>query len=85
MTEITTACPALPRSLRSRDGHAFRPAGKRGIIRMIARMMSWGWVQWRRRAIIRTLNRVDDHLLRDAGIERSSIEDLVDTLIARWR
>jgi uncharacterized protein YjiS (DUF1127 family) len=52
---------------------------------MMAGVMSWSWVQWRRRAIIRTLNRVDDHLLRDAGIERSAIEDFVDTLIARRR
>jgi uncharacterized protein YjiS (DUF1127 family) len=42
-------------------------------------------VQRRRREIIRTLEKVDDHLLRDAGIERGNIEEFVDTLIARWR
>ncbi len=83
MTEITTACSALPRSLR--DERELQPAGPRGVIHTIARALSWIWLQWRRREIIRALNKVDDHLLRDAGIERSSIEDLVDTLIARWR
>jgi uncharacterized protein YjiS (DUF1127 family) len=85
MTELTTAGSALPRSLRPYDRRACRPAGERHLVRAVARMMSWSWVQWRRREIIRALNRVDDHLLRDAGIERSNIEDLVDTLVARWR
>jgi uncharacterized protein YjiS (DUF1127 family) len=48
-------------------------------------MLSWFWVQWRRREIIRVLNKVDDRLLLDAGIERAEIEEIVDTLIARWR
>jgi uncharacterized protein YjiS (DUF1127 family) len=52
---------------------------------VVARVLSWIWVQRRRREIIRALGKVDDHLLRDAGIERSSIEELVDTLITRWR
>ncbi len=85
MTDLTTACSAMPRSLRQQDRRANRPAGQRDPIRMAARMMSWIWVQLRRREIIRTLDRVDDRLLRDAGIERGGIEDLVDALIARWR
>ena len=85
MTDLTTACSALSRALRQQDRRALRPAGARNPIRMIARMMSWIWVQWRRREIIRALNRVDEHLLRDAGIERGGIEEFVDSLIARWR
>jgi len=85
MTDLTTACSALPRGLRQRDRSARRPAGERNLIRTIAHMMSWIWVQWRRREIIRALDRVDDRLLRDAGIERGGIEDLVDALIAQWR
>jgi len=85
MTDLTTACSALPRGLRQRDRSALRPAGERDLIRSIARMLSWIWVQWRRREIIRALQKVDDHLLRDVGIERGGIEDFVDTLIARWR
>jgi len=48
-------------------------------------MLSWFWAQWRRREIIRVLNKVDDRLLQDAGIERGDIEEIVDTLVARWR
>jgi uncharacterized protein YjiS (DUF1127 family) len=62
-----------------------RPIGERDLVRTIAHMMSWFWVQRRRREIIRALDKVDDHLLRDAGIERGGIEELVDTLIAQWR
>jgi uncharacterized protein YjiS (DUF1127 family) len=85
MTDLTTACSALPRGLRQRDRHASQPIGERDFVPRIARLMSWIWVQWRRREIIRALNKVDDHLLRDAGIERGGIEEFVDTLIARWR
>jgi uncharacterized protein YjiS (DUF1127 family) len=72
MTDLTAVCRALPR-------------GERNVTHRIARVLSWIWLQWRRREIIRALNKVDDHLLRDAGIERAGIEQLVDTLIARWR
>lgn len=85
MTDLTTACSALPRALRKRDRCASPPAGQRDLIRVVARMMSWIWVQWRRREIILALSKVDDHLLRDAGIERGGIEDFVETLMARWR
>ena len=78
MTDLTTAWSAVPRSLRQRSG-------ERDFIRTIAWALSWFWVQWRRREIIRVLNRVDDRLLRDAGIERANIEEFVDVLIARWR
>ncbi|HEV8390286.1 MAG TPA: DUF1127 domain-containing protein [Dongiaceae bacterium] len=83
MTDLTTACSALPRALRQRGTN--RAALRPDLLHTIARMMSWIWVQWRRREIIRALNKVDDRLLRDAGIERGGIEDFVDTLIARWR
>lgn len=77
MTDLTTACSALPRSLRQRD--------RRDLVPAIARSLSWIWLRWRRGEIIRTLEKVDDRLLLDAGIERSGIEDIVDALIARWR
>jgi uncharacterized protein YjiS (DUF1127 family) len=85
MTDLTSAWSALPRSLRLGDRRALQPTGKRDLIRIIARMMSWFWLQWRRREIIRALNKVDDRLLQDAGIERAEIEEIVDALIARWR
>lgn len=81
MSDLTTACSALPRGLRQER----RPAGERDFVRTVAGILSWLWLHWRRREIIRALQRVDDHLLRDAGIERAAIEDFVDTLIARWR
>lgn len=84
MSDLTTAWSAVPRSLRQQDRRALRSGG-RGLIRIVARLMSWFWLQWRRREIIRALNKVDDHLLRDAGLERGNIEEFVDTLIARWR
>jgi uncharacterized protein YjiS (DUF1127 family) len=84
MSDLTTAWSAVPRSLREQDRSALRSGG-RDLIRTIARMLSWFWVQWRRREIIRVLNKVDDRLLQDAGIERGDIEEIVDTLVARWR
>ena len=84
MTDLTTAWSAMPRSVRKRDRRALR-SGERGLIRIIAGLMSWFWVQWRRREIVRVLNKVDDRLLRDAGIERANIEEFVDVLMARWR
>ena len=82
MTDLTTASSALPRALPQRDRHA--PLA-RDLTHIIARTLAWIWLQWRRREIIRTLEKVDDHLLRDVGIERGEIETFVDTLIARWR
>jgi uncharacterized protein YjiS (DUF1127 family) len=84
MTDLTTACSALPRGLRQ-EPTAPRIAERRDFVRTIAHMISWIWRQWRRREIIRALDKVDDRLLRDAGIERGGIEDFVDTLMARRR
>ena len=84
MSDLTTAWSAVPRSLRQQDRSALRSGG-RDLIRIVARLLSWFWVQWRRREIIRVLNKVDDRLLRDAGIERGNIEELVDSLTERWR
>jgi uncharacterized protein YjiS (DUF1127 family) len=68
----------VPRSLRRRSG-------EHDLIRIVAWVLSWFWVQWRRREIIQALNKVDDRLLQDAGIERGQIEEIVDTLIAHRR
>ena len=84
MTDLSTAWSALPRSLRKWDRRALR-SGERDLIRIVARLLSWFWAQWRRREIIRALNKVDDRMLLDAGIERGEIEEIVDTLTARWR
>ncbi len=84
MTDLTSAWSAVPRGLRRGDRRALR-SGERDLTRTLARVLSWFWLQWRRREIIRVLNKVDDRLLQDAGIERGEIEEIVDTLIARWR
>jgi uncharacterized protein YjiS (DUF1127 family) len=80
MTDLTTAQFALPRGLR-RAAHSDR----RDITHFAARALSWAWANWRRREIINSLRKVDERLLRDAGIEPSELEDVVDNLIARWR
>ena len=84
MSDLTTAWSAGLRSLRQQDRRALR-TGERDLIRIVARLLSWFWAQWRRREIIRALNKVDDRMLLDAGIERGEIEEIVDTLTARWR
>jgi uncharacterized protein YjiS (DUF1127 family) len=46
-----------------------------------------GWLrdQWRRRAVIGELNRLNDHFLRDIGIERGEIESVAETMVKRSR
>jgi uncharacterized protein YjiS (DUF1127 family) len=86
MTDLTTAPSALSRSVRQPARRTTTPAAARpDFIRVFAGILSWFWAQRRRREIIRTLEKVDDHLLRDAGIERCNIEEHVDTLMARWQ
>lgn len=93
MTDLTTADLALPQSLR-RAGRSSptSPAkataeveGRSGIVPGVARVLLWFWLQWRRHEIVRVLRRVDARLLRDAGIEPCDVEEIVDTLVARWR
>jgi len=76
MSDLTTAQFALPRSSRS---------DRRDIAHYAGRALSWTRAYWRRREIINSLRKVDDRLLRDAGIEPNELEDVVDNLIARWR
>ncbi len=85
MTDLTTACSALPRGLRQNGRYRAGTAERPDLTRTTARVLAWFWLQWRRREIIRALERVDDRLLRDAGIERSDIERFVDSLMARSR
>lgn len=84
MTDLTTACRVLPRNPRRQDRHAGLHTG-RDFANVIARALSWMWRQWRRREIIRILDKVDDRLLRDVGIDRGRIEEFVDALMVRWR
>ncbi|HEY1383287.1 MAG TPA: DUF1127 domain-containing protein [Dongiaceae bacterium] len=85
MTDLTTASSVLPRAVRQPAPRTTPAVARPDLIGMFAGILSWFWVQRRRREIIRTLEKVDDHLLRDAGIERGNIEEFVDTLMARWR
>lgn len=80
MTDLTTAHFALPRALRQAARN-----DRHDITHYAAGALSWAWAHWRRREIINSLRRVDERLLRDAGIEPSELEDVVDNLIARWR
>jgi uncharacterized protein YjiS (DUF1127 family) len=41
--------------------------------------------EWRRRAIIRELQCLDDRLLRDIGISRGEIEEFTDAMLTAHR
>lgn len=87
MTDLTTACSALPRTV-SRAGRvsfAAERAGPSATAPRLSRLLLWVWLQWRRREIVQVLRRVDARLLRDAGIEPCDIEAVADALTARWR
>lgn len=80
MTDLTTALFAPPMALRQAPRN-----DRRNVAHYAALALSWAWAQWRRREIIKALRRVDERLLRDAGIEPSDVEAVVDNLIARAR
>ncbi len=93
MSNLTAAGSTLPNVLR---GHhvSSRRQGQRlgerkgefaGIVPTIAALLRGIWLRRRRHEILVTLRRVDERLLRDAGIEPCEIEEIVDGLLARWR
>jgi uncharacterized protein YjiS (DUF1127 family) len=45
------------------------------------------WLEdgWRRRQVIRELNRLDDRELRDIGFVRGEIEEVADAAVKRFR
>lgn len=73
MTDLTATALSL------RQAAARRP----DLAHHLSRALSWLWLHWRRREIIQSLRQVDDRLLRDVGIERADIDQVVDNLIAR--
>jgi uncharacterized protein YjiS (DUF1127 family) len=54
-----------------------RPAGFHLFDNLVRRLAD----EWRRRAIIRELQRLDDRLLRDIGISRGEIEEFTDAML----
>ena len=50
-----------------------------------AAVVVWLRDQWRRRAVIGELSRLNDHHLRDIGIERGEIESVAETMVKRSR
>ncbi len=54
----------------------------RAIPRSIARLYRSVQMHWRRRACIRKLNALNDHLLRDIGLTRGEISDYVTQYMA---
>lgn len=85
MSNLTAAGSTLPHVLRSRPVSTPDRAAFAGIVPTIATLLRGIWLRWRRHEILTTLRRVDDRLLRDAGIEPCEIEEVVDGLLARWR
>jgi uncharacterized protein YjiS (DUF1127 family) len=51
----------------------------------LAAAVGWLLDQWRRRAVIGELSRLNDHHLRDIGIERGEIDSVADTMVRRSR
>lgn len=51
----------------------------------IYRAVCWLQDERRRTALINELNRLDDHYLRDVGIERCDIDTIADTMVRRLR
>jgi uncharacterized protein YjiS (DUF1127 family) len=58
-----------------------RPAGSHLFDNLVRRLGD----EWRRRAIIRELQRLDDRLLRDIGISRGEIEEFTDAMLTAHR
>jgi uncharacterized protein YjiS (DUF1127 family) len=72
---LPSGCPP------SRMARRARPAGFHlfdSLLRLLAD-------QWRRRTIIRELQRLDDRLLRDIGISRGEIEEFTDAMLTAHR
>lgn len=67
-----------PRLIQSHTSD--RPARKPGAIRLWLRT---AFRNWERRRMIETLRGMDDHLLRDIGIDRSDIPRAVDVFTDR--
>ena len=65
------------------DGEAGR-ARRHGASFPVA-AIEWLLDQWRRRAVIGELSRLNEHHLRDIGIERGEIEEVADTMLRRSR
>ncbi len=49
------------------------------------KVICWLRDEWWRAAVIRELDRLNDHYLEDIGIKRSDIGPLVDTMVRRRR
>ena len=54
------------------------------VERFVARLATAYECRRRRRAAIRDLQRFDDHILRDLGIERSQIAEVAEGQVARY-
>ncbi|HNB29099.1 MAG TPA: hypothetical protein PLR41_19170 [Alphaproteobacteria bacterium] len=85
MSNLTAASAALSHVLPDRHPSGHRHGAFAGFVPLFAAMLRGAWLRWRRHEILTTLRRVDDRLLRDAGIEPCEIEEIVDGLLARWR
>lgn len=85
MSNLTAASAAMSHVLPNRQPSSHRHGTFAGFVPTIAALLRRIWLRWRRHEILATLRRVDDRLLRDAGIEPCEIEDVVDGLLARWR
>jgi uncharacterized protein YjiS (DUF1127 family) len=74
--------------MTSELGRCVEPAPEFGIARLgrcLRRLSRLATEPWRRREAMRELRRLNTRALRDAGIERSEIESVVDDMLAARR
>ena len=72
---LPSGCP------RSNMARRARPLG----FHLVDNLVHWLRSKWHRRAIIRQLQRLDDRLLRDIGINRNEIEAFTDAMLTAHR
>ena len=75
--------PARPFAVST--AHAWRRWSSFGISRVLWKVAGWWQDEVLRIAMINELNRLNDHYLEDAGIDRSDIGSIVDATVKHLR
>lgn len=70
----------LARDLLQNEARVYEPVRSKGPVARLASSLAR---RWERNRAISQLNRLDDRMLRDIGIERGSLEEAVDAVIER--
>jgi len=76
---------SIGRMLQDLGGAFLAPLAHIGSRLGFYKVIRWLQDEWRRGAVIRELNRLNDHYLDDIGINRSNIDSIVDAMLKRLR